>query len=417
MATKDPFSHIPDLDDRDNEHDYEREEDVDTKGGAPRNFSKSLSKFGVPIAVIAIVVWLFMPQPDPHRKAKSTEYELDETRQAASTAALVQSLLEDANAKKPPEKKVELTPVIPSELAPSELQDKADAEKLKQDEEIRASALEAGRFTLVSDKERSAVPASQNLVMLQQDLMDQQRNAAEKQAAAQQKLLASLQKEDVKSKGASVDFLQEQAAGNSGATSLTHQQPSSAHLIINQGTVVRTVLLTAVNSDMPGTITAKVTSDVYDSTYMNHVLIPRGSTLIGAYNSQVSVGQERVLIAMNRLILPNGSWVALSGAPAADVSGQSGLGAEVNNHFVKMFLSSAIVGASSALLPSSKNTVTTTNTGGGITTAGNTLAIALNEVLKNLLDRNKNISPTLTLEPGKEFIFMVAKDVEMKPYR
>lgn len=43
------------------------------------------------------------------------------------------------------------------------------------------------------------------------------------------------------------------------------------------------------------------------SMYGRNVLILKGSKFIGTYNSQIAVGQERVLVAMNRMILPNGT--------------------------------------------------------------------------------------------------------------
>ena len=164
---------------------------------------------------------------------------------------------------------------------------------------------------------------------------------------------------------------------------------------------------------------ARVTSDVYDSK-QRYIVIPKGSQLIGVYSSQVVVGQERLLMAMNRLILPNGNWISLSGAGAADMTGMAGVKAEVNNHFMKMFGTSLVLGATSLLLPKSDTTVSTLqgmNSNGGSGTAGSVFATSFNEVLKTLLERNKQIAPTLSLQEGEEFIFMVAQDMAMVPYQ
>jgi type IV secretory pathway VirB10-like protein len=127
-------------------------------------------------------------------------------------------------------------------------------------------------------------------------------------------------------------------------------------------------------------------------------------------------------MAMTRLTLPNGNWIPLTGNGATDMMGTSGVDAEVNNHFMKMFGSSLIVGASTLLLPRADTSVTTlpgagAGTGGGIATAGSIFATTLNDVLKTLLDRNKNIAPTLKLGAGQEFIFMANQDMLMAPYR
>ena len=123
-------------------------------------------------------------------------------------------------------------------------------------------------------------------------------------------------------------------------------------------------------------------------------------------------------MAMQRLILPNGTWISLAGTPATDQIGQSGLEADVNNHFWKMFSTSFILGAASLLLPDDQNTISTSNIyGNGDVSAGSVAAIAMTETLNILLQRNRNITPTLSLDPGQEFSFMVARDMVMVPYR
>jgi hypothetical protein len=49
--------------------------------------------------------------------------------------------------------------------------------------------------------------------------------------------------------------------------------------------------------------------------------------------------------------------------------------------------------------------------------AGSFFATTLSDILKTLLERNKQISPTLSLTAGDEFIFMVAHDMAMVPYQ
>lgn len=260
------------------------------------------------------------------------------------------------------------------------------------------------------------------LAGLQADIVDATRSESERsQQAMQERLLAAMgPKEPVKSKGANEEFLAANAAAANNAPNLTRQMAPQATTIVNEGHVIRAVLLTRVNSDLPGRVLARVTSDVYDSK-QRFVVIPKGSQLVGVYSSQVVVGQERLLMAMNRLILPNGSWVSLSGASAADMTGQSGVEANVNNHFMKMFGSSLVLGASTLLLPRADTNVSTlqnlSGQAGGGGTAGSVFAMSLNEVLKTLLERNRQIPPTLSLREGEEFIFMVAQDIAMVPYR
>src|SRR5690606_37819353 len=87
---------------------------------------------------------------------------------------------------------------------------------------------------------------------------------------------------------------------------------------LSQGKVIPAVLTRELNSDLPGLVTACTTMPVYDSLTGDHMLIPRGSCLIGQYSSAIATGQERILFAFTRLMLPDGTSVDLPGAPGAD---------------------------------------------------------------------------------------------------
>ena len=89
--------------------------------------------------------------------------------------------------------------------------------------------------------------------------------------------------------------------------------------------MIPAALITAINSDLPGEVIAQVTEPVYDHATGRTVLIPQGSRLIGQYDSQVAYGQERALIAWNRVIMPNGRSINIGSMTGADLTGASGL--------------------------------------------------------------------------------------------
>ncbi len=116
---------------------------------------------------------------------------------------------------------------------------------------------------------------------------------------------------------------------------------------ITQGTLVLGVLQTAINSDLPGMIKANVSEDVYGSTGQK-LLIPKGSTLIGQYNSGMVLGQKRVMVMWSRLIRPDGVDVML-GSPSTDSLGASGMGANVlETHFWERFGQASLLSIISA---------------------------------------------------------------------
>jgi type IV secretion system protein VirB10 len=188
--------------------------------------------------------------------------------------------------------------------------------------------------------------------------------------------------------------------------------PTASPFTLHQGKVIPAVLGRQINSDLPGEITAYVVTNVYDSLGNGALLIPKGSVLVGRYNSDVRPGQERVLFAFNRLIMPNGQSFDLPGAQGSDLAGASGTTGDVNNHFLKMFGASFFT----AWLADRVTAPTTTNglTGStSVSPAGQVLV----DVSKTILDRNRTIPPTITVDQGTRINVEVKKDMEFSgPY-
>ena len=133
--------------------------------------------------------------------------------------------------------------------------------------------------------------------------------------------------------------------------------------------ILPAVLVTEINSDLPGLITAQITEDVRDSLTGRKILIPRGSKLIGSYDSQVAMGQERVLVVWNRVQFLDTSTLALGNMGGTDGMGQSGFNDEVNNHYLRIFGNAtllAIIGAGFQLSQPDNNS----NNGNNGMTAG-----------------------------------------------
>ena len=115
-------------------------------------------------------------------------------------------------------------------------------------------------------------------------------------------------------------------------------QPSRT---VVQGTTIQAVLETAVSSELPGVMRAVVARDVYSYDGSN-VLLPKGTRLIGEYNSDVSVVQGRVQMAWSRAITPTGVSVELGGY-GADRLGRSGQAGFVDSRFRARFGSAALI--------------------------------------------------------------------------
>jgi type IV secretion system protein VirB10 len=142
---------------------------------------------------------------------------------------------------------------------------------------------------------------------------------------------------------------------NSSARSTRLAEPANT---VVQGTLIPAVLETAIDTDVPGYVRAVVSQDVrsFDGS---RVLIPRSSRLIGEYKGVVQAGQRRAYLVWTRLVRPDGVSVALA-SPAADLSGQAGIGGQVNSHFLSRFGSSillSILGGAGSLATGGASTV------------------------------------------------------------
>ncbi|TGV64622.1 conjugal transfer protein TrbI, partial [Mesorhizobium sp. M00.F.Ca.ET.149.01.1.1] len=69
--------------------------------------------------------------------------------------------------------------------------------------------------------------------------------------------------------------------------------PQQSPYELKRGSVIPATLITGINSDLPGRITAQVSRNVYDSATGHYLLIPQGTKLFGRYDSKISFGQSR----------------------------------------------------------------------------------------------------------------------------
>jgi type IV secretion system protein TrbI len=191
---------------------------------------------------------------------------------------------------------------------------------------------------------------------------------------------------------------------------------AASPFVVQAGTIIAAALITGIRSDLPGQITAQVTEAVFDSPTGRVKLVPQGARLIGVYDSQVAFGQSRVLLVWTRLIMPNGRSIVLERQQGADVGGYSGLKDEVDNHWAELFkaaLLSTVLGVGAEL-------------GSGADSGSNTEIIqalrlnaanSLNQTGQQVVRRNLNIQPTLTIRPGFPVRVIVNRDLVLEPYR
>ena len=187
---------------------------------------------------------------------------------------------------------------------------------------------------------------------------------------------------------------------------------------VKTGSVVPAIMLTSVNSDLPGNIIAQVSQNVFDTATGRHLLIPQGSKLYGVYDSRVIYGQSRVLSAWTRIIFPDGSSYTLEATPGADMSGSGGFEDQIDNHYARIFGSAGImaliVGGSAYAMDMAAPDGDNVSFQGEMISA---LAAQFGQTTATLLEKNLNIKPTLEIRPGYQFNLVLIKDLVFeKPY-
>jgi type IV secretory pathway VirB10-like protein len=191
--------------------------------------------------------------------------------------------------------------------------------------------------------------------------------------------------------------------------------PTSRYQLM-AGTVIPGLLLTALNSDLPGQILGQVSQNVFDTVSGNHLLLPQGTKVIGEYDSRIVYGQERVLIVWTRLILPNGKSVSLEGMPGVDLSGSAGLADKVNHHWGRLITGvvlSSLLGAG-AQIAQGRTYNTFDPSYGELAAQG--FAQNMNQVGQQITRKDLNIQPTIEIRPGYRFNIFVNRDMTLEPY-
>ena len=179
--------------------------------------------------------------------------------------------------------------------------------------------------------------------------------------------------------------------------------------ILQAGSIIAASLVTGLNSDLPGLVTAQVTENIYDSVTGRSLLIPQGSRLIGSYDSVVAYGQSRALVVWQRIILPDGSSIRIDNVPATDAQGYAGLSDRIDRHtfqLLKGVVLSTLLGVGTELRFGSSES---------------DLVRAIRESAQQsgaragdqLVTRGLNIQPSLRVRPGWPLRVVVHKDIVM----
>lgn len=140
------------------------------------------------------------------------------------------------------------------------------------------------------------------------------------------------------------------------------------------------------------------------------IVLSSGTRVIGQYDN-VQFGQSRVLLVWNRLIFPNGRSIVLERQPGVDAEGYAGLQDGVDYHWwdlAKAAGLSTLLSVGAELATNDDDRLIQAIRNGGQDT--------INDAGQQIIRRQLNVAPTLTIRPGFPVRVIVTRDLVLEPY-
>ncbi|MCA9508067.1 MAG: TrbI/VirB10 family protein [Myxococcales bacterium] len=185
--------------------------------------------------------------------------------------------------------------------------------------------------------------------------------------------------------------------------------------MISMGTLIPAVLVSEIDTSLPGPILARVSKNIWDSKIGQTLLIPQNSKLIGEYQSQINHGQTRAQVVWKRIIFPNQRSVDLGAMTGVDSSGTSGTNGTVNNHYDKVVIGLLLTTALNAGVRITQGKYDQ-NSANLTQELGNSLAQETSRLGNRIADKMLSTLPTIKVPMGKRLNVFVEQDFSLEPY-
>ncbi len=189
--------------------------------------------------------------------------------------------------------------------------------------------------------------------------------------------------------------------------------PPISRFEIKAGDTINAVLLTALNSDLPGRVVAQVSAPVFDSVTGRSLLIPQGSRLLGTYQSNARYGDNRILFVWDRLILPNGWSLNLGAMNATDAQGSAGVADRTDNHLDRLGVAIALSALMSVVANEAEDNEDDDRLGPSVADAAAQQAA---QTGGRIVERDLAVRPTLRVRAGANVRVLVTNDLVLQPY-
>ena len=185
---------------------------------------------------------------------------------------------------------------------------------------------------------------------------------------------------------------------------------------LKAGAIIPAVLLTGVDTARAGPVVATVSQNVYDTVSGRHLVLPQGTRLIGRHEGESAYGDRRAFLTWDRLILPNGKSLVLTGEPGVDAQGAVGVRGQVDRRLFPLLVGTLFAGAITTLGQIARDG-DGEGSGGLLGDAGDAAAIEGSQVGGRLVDRELDVRPSIRLRAGAPVRVMITRDLILEPYQ
>lgn len=179
-----------------------------------------------------------------------------------------------------------------------------------------------------------------------------------------------------------------------------------------EGTVIDTVLTNRLDGGVAAPVNCLVTNPLYSHSG-EHVLIPAGARVLGETRPVQTLGDTRLAVAFHRILMPDGSSVALDQFKGVNQIGDSGLRDHVNHHYWSTFGTAGAVGLVSGLAQLIGSAGVGLGDGDRTVIIAGNAADATSQASVQVMNRFLNRLPTITVREGHRVKVYVTSDFDL----
>lgn len=196
------------------------------------------------------------------------------------------------------------------------------------------------------------------------------------------------------------------------AVTAQHEPIVGPRYRISEGTIIDAVLTNRLDGGASSPVNCLVTNAVY-SEDRRRVLIPAGARVLGQTSAVEGWGETRLAVTFHRIVMPDGSSVALDRFRGLNQLGDSGLRDQVDRHYWSTFGGAAAVGLVGGLSQLLGNVALGSGDGDRTVIVAGGSADAASQAAAQSMSQFLNRMPTITIREGHRVKVYVTRDVDV----